>query len=90
VGVAVPEVHDRADVQAVLVRHGEFSRATATASAPVTTLEVPNVTGDVPALGRLIVTDTATQSRRFVEWGLEGPLTYNSARASSWTVIRWW
>jgi hypothetical protein len=37
------------------------------------------VTGDVPALGRLIVTDTATQSRRHVEWGLEGPLTYNSA-----------
>jgi 3D (Asp-Asp-Asp) domain-containing protein len=54
----------------------EVLTATATASTPVTTLEVPNVTGDVPALGRLIVTDMATQSRRFVEWGLEGPLTY--------------
>jgi hypothetical protein len=27
----------------------------------------------------LIVTDTASQSRRHVEWGLEGPLTYNNA-----------
>jgi hypothetical protein len=47
-------------------------------STPFVTLEVAGVTGDVPALGRLIITDTATQSRRFVEWGLEGPLTYNS------------
>jgi hypothetical protein len=37
------------------------------------------VTGDIPALGRLIITDTATQSRRHVEWGIEGPLTYNNA-----------
>lgn len=59
-------------------RGTETLTATSTATAPLTTLEVPNVTGDVPALGRLIVTDTETQSRRFVEWGIEGPLTYNS------------
>src|SRR3954468_21487658 len=33
----------------------------------------------IPAPGRIIVTDNATQSRRHVEWGLEGPLTYNNA-----------
>jgi hypothetical protein len=48
-------------------------------SGPVLTAEIVNLIGDVPALGRLIVTDAATQSRRHVEWGLEGPLTYNSA-----------
>jgi hypothetical protein len=59
---------------------------TSTASStPFVTLEVAGVTGDVPALGRLIVTDTATQSRRHVEWGLEGPLTYNSRRRCSST-----
>jgi len=47
---------------------------TSTASsgtAPFVALDVPSVPGDVPALGRLIVTDTATQSRRHVEWGVE-------------------
>jgi hypothetical protein len=48
-------------------------------SAPVLTAEIANLVGDVPAFGRLIVTDAAGQSRRHVEWGLEGPLTYNSA-----------
>jgi hypothetical protein len=32
---------------------------------------VPAITGDVPAEGRLIVTDAAGQSRRLVEFGLE-------------------
>lgn len=41
-------------------------------------LEV-TVPGDVPALATLIVTDSAGQARRYVEWGLEGPLTYNPA-----------
>lgn len=49
----------------------EVLTTTATASTPLTTLEITGVTGDVPALGRLIVTDMATQSRRHVEWGLE-------------------
>lgn len=56
----------------------ETVTSTASSSTPFVTLEVAGVTGDVSALGRLIVTDTATQSRRHVEWGLEGPLTYNS------------
>lgn len=37
----------------------------------VVTLTVPTVAGDVPAEGRLVVKDTATVGRRFVEWGLE-------------------
>ncbi len=40
-------------------------------TAPVLTLTVADVPGDVPAEGRLIVTDAATQNRRTVEWGLE-------------------
>ncbi len=44
---------------------------TVTSSLPLITLEVEDVAGDVPALGRLVVTDTATQSRRWVAWGLE-------------------
>lgn len=42
------------------------------------TLEITGVPGDVPALAELIVTDNATDPFRHVEWGLEGPLTYNS------------
>jgi hypothetical protein len=34
-------------------------------------LELASVGGDVPALCRLVVTDAATQSRRWVVWGLE-------------------
>jgi hypothetical protein len=60
-------------------RGTETLTSTASSSTPFVTLEIPSVTGDVPALGRLIITDTATQSRRHVEWGLEGPLTYNNA-----------
>ena len=40
-------------------------------ATPFVTLTVAGVTGDVPAEGRLIVTDAATQSRRYAEWGLE-------------------
>jgi len=51
----------------------------ATSSAtPFVTLTVGGVTGDVPAEGRLIVTDAATQARRYAEWGLE-QRTYNAA-----------
>lgn len=58
-------------------RGTETLTSTASSSTPQVTLEVPNVTGDVPALGRLIVTDTATQARKDVEWGIEGQF-YNS------------
>jgi hypothetical protein len=53
--------------------------STATTSTPFQVLELASIPGDIDALGELIVTDAATQSRRHVEWGLEGPLTYNSA-----------
>lgn len=59
-------------------RGEEVLTATATSSTPIVTLEIPDVPGDIPALGRLIITDTASQSRRHVEWGLEGELTYDS------------
>jgi len=58
-------------------RGTETLTSTASSSTPFVTLEVAGVTGDVPALGRLIVTDTATQLRRHVEWGLENQY-YNS------------
>jgi hypothetical protein len=49
----------------------EVTGATATSSNPVVTVTQASVTGDVPAEGRLVVTDMATQSRRHVEWGLQ-------------------
>ena len=55
----------------------EVLTSTASSSTPFTTIEVANVPGDVPALGRLIVTDTASQNRRHIEWGLENQY-YNS------------
>jgi hypothetical protein len=60
-------------------RGTETLTSTTSSSSPIVSAEIAGVTGDVPALGRLIVTDTATQSRRHVEWGLEGPLTYNNS-----------
>jgi hypothetical protein len=57
----------------------EVSAGSVTASTPLVTLEIPNVPGDVKARGRLVVTDTASQARRHVEWGLEGPSSYNPA-----------
>jgi hypothetical protein len=38
---------------------------------PLVTLELTGVPGDVPATGRLVVSDAASQARRFVPWGLE-------------------
>lgn len=53
--------------------------STTSTSTPYVSAEIANTSGDVAGLGRLIVTDTATQSRRHLEWGLEGPLTYNAS-----------
>jgi len=50
-------------------RGTETSVTTVTSTVPVFNVSVPSVAGDVPALGRLVVTDNATQNRRFVEWG---------------------
>jgi hypothetical protein len=58
-------------------RGSEVTTSTASTTTPFVTLEVANVPGDIPALGRLIVTDSATQNRRHVEWGLENQ-NYNS------------
>lgn len=44
----------------------------------IVTLTIPTVSGDVPAEGRLVITDTAAVGRRFVEWGLENRY-YNPA-----------
>jgi hypothetical protein len=57
----------------------ETLTGTSSSSTPFLAFEVTGVTGDVPALGRAIVTDTATQSRRHVELGVEGPATYNAS-----------
>jgi hypothetical protein len=59
-------------------RATEVTTTTASSSTPFVTMEVTGVPGDIPALGRLIVTDTATQNRRHVEWGLESQY-YNAA-----------
>lgn len=56
-----------------------FTSATSTAT-PILTQEV-TAGGDVPAEGRLIITDNATQARRDVEWGLESAETYDSSTA---------
>lgn len=58
----------------------EVTTSTTSTAAPLTSLEV-TVGGDIPALGRIIVTDNATQTRRDVEWGVEGPDTYDSTTA---------
>lgn len=58
----------------------EDTTSTTSTAAPLTSMEV-TVGGDVPALGRIIVTDNATQTRRDVEWGVEGPDTYDSSTA---------
>jgi len=59
-------------------RHAEVTTSTASSATPFVTMELTSIPGDAPALGRLIVTDAATQNRRHVEWGLEPPETYNS------------
>lgn len=43
----------------------------ASSTLPVVTTELTAIPGDVPAEGRLIVTDNATQTRRLMRWGLE-------------------
>lgn len=60
-------------------RGTEVLTSSTSASAPVVTMQVGPIVGDAPALGRLIVTDAATQNRRHLEWGLENPDTYNSS-----------
>jgi hypothetical protein len=59
-------------------RGTEVTGSTASSSTPFVTQTVSYTTGDVPALGRLIVTDTASQPRRHVEWGLENQY-YNAS-----------
>jgi hypothetical protein len=59
-------------------RYPETLTTNAAAATPIVTQEITGVTGDVPALGRLIVTDNAAQGRKEAEWGLEGR-TYNAA-----------
>lgn len=49
----------------------EVTGSPTTAATPFVALTVADVDGDVPAEGRLIVTDDATQVRRYLEWGLE-------------------
>lgn len=54
------------------MRGAEASAGTTSASTlPLVTLELTSVAGDVPAEGRLVVTDAASQARRLVRWGLE-------------------
>ena len=49
----------------------ETSVGSTTSSAPIITLELTGIGGDVEALGRLVVTDAGSQSRRYVAWGME-------------------
>jgi hypothetical protein len=60
-------------------RGAEVTTSSTSSSTPFVTLEIPSVSGDVSALARVIVTDTATKTRRHVEWGLEGPATYDAS-----------
>lgn len=54
------------------MRGAESGPTSTTASTlPLVTVELTSVAGDVPAEGRLVVTDAASQSRRLVRWGLE-------------------
>jgi hypothetical protein len=48
------------------------------AGEPSLELIIPGVPGDVPAEGRLVITDSVGVGRRFVEWGLENRY-YNPA-----------
>ncbi len=49
----------------------EYLAGTVTSSAPLITLELADIPGDVPALGRLVTTDAASKDRRYVAWGME-------------------
>lgn len=48
----------------------EVVGAPVTSTEPIVTREITGVTGDIPAEGRIIVTDAATQARRLVRWGV--------------------
>jgi hypothetical protein len=62
----------------------EVLAGTVTSSNPVVSLELPAIPGDVPAEGRVVVTDLASQARRLAEWGLE-QRHYNPAVALTFT-----
>jgi hypothetical protein len=47
----------------------EVTGPTATSTAPIFSLDIPNVPGDVPAEGRLQLSDNATTGRKFAEVG---------------------
>lgn len=49
----------------------------ANSSAPVLILDVPDVPGDVEAETTLVITESATQNRRYVQWGA-GPDVTNA------------
>ena len=49
----------------------EVSVSAVSSSGPLATLTISNVKGDVPAEGRLLVTEASSKDRRFIEWGLE-------------------
>lgn len=56
----------------------ETLSSTSATSTPFVTITLAGVAGDVPAEGRLIFTDSATQARRYLAWGLEQRY-YNAA-----------
>jgi hypothetical protein len=56
-------------------RSAEENVAAASSTAPVMSINVPSVGGDVPAIGRLLVTEPASQHRRHFEWGMESEAT---------------
>lgn len=63
--------------------YGDWSTpVTASGTAPVLSVELADVGGDVDAEGELTVTDTASQNRAHYEWGLE-QYGYNPASPSS-------
>lgn len=65
-----------------LIEGAEYTAATlASTSSRIASMEVASVPGDVPALGRLVITDTGTQDRGHVEIGGDR-YGYNSASPS--------
>jgi hypothetical protein len=45
--------------------------STASSATPFVTIDVAALPGDVSGEGRLLITDAATQNRRYAEWGLD-------------------
>lgn len=56
----------------------EVTEALGTSSTPILTDTIAGVPGDVPAEARLVVTESAGQARRYLEWGIEQRY-YNAA-----------